>query len=187
MPGRIVYIRNPKSGSHFRTMPGKSASQGVPTWNGTRWTNLPKGRKRPTGSAYNLPTGENYGGWANFGDPLLETPPMVSNNPYAGMDFGTLPGYGVGPYQAPTFEDFQPAETLFGQLYDIATGVDPYTGQHQQRLFAPGTLQFNPLNFIGFDQAYARQSIGLPGSTTSRGTYNAGSRIQNKKRPSFLK
>jgi len=216
MPGgrRIIYIKNPKSGSHFRNIGGSgggggggssgsgstpsqsptggnlptSSQAGVPQWNGTEWSNLPAPSQPGTG--WNLPTGENYGGWANFGDPL-QAQEEGSSNPYAGLDFGTLPGYGVGPYQAPTFEAFVPSETLWGMIYDIATGVDPYTGDYQPGYGAPGTLVFGAAVSEGSLLEYQIHSAGYGprGKSPGRfaGDYHFGGRPKVKKRPWFLK
>jgi len=202
MPRRIIYIKNPSQGSHFRNIGGSSGGGGgssgggstpsqsptggnLPQWNGTEWSNLPAPSQPGTG--WNLPTGENYGGWANFGDPL-QAQEEGSSNPYAGLDFGTLPGYGIGPYQAPTFEAFIPSETLWGMIYDAVTGVDPYTGDYQPGLGAPGTLQFK---LLGYDLDYEEMATGRSHQAETRyggdaSAYHFGGRPLNRKRPWFL-
>jgi hypothetical protein len=60
----------------------------------------------------------------------------------AAPNYGTLPDYGVGPYQQEWTPFFEPASTLLGALYDIAQGVDPNTGEILAPYGTTGTLKF---------------------------------------------
>jgi hypothetical protein len=62
-------------------------------------------------------------------------------------------------------------------IYDIVTGVDPYTGDYQPAYGAPGTLQFDPLNM---GPEFTGRALRFPGQ------YHFGGRPLNRKRPWFL-
>jgi hypothetical protein len=194
MPGgrRIIYIKNPKSGSHFRNIGGGGGGGGssgsgstpsqppsgsnVPTWNGTEWSGQGD-------EATSIPTWNQ----AIYSD----TP---SDWAIGGSGIGTsgIPEYGgpgnvwEGQYTAPTFEEFVPSETLWGMIYDIATGVDPYTGDYQPALGTPGTLIFNPLGYDLTYEGMGRGGAGKYGTRYGGVASTSGPRPLNRKRPWFL-
>ncbi len=139
MPRRIIYLRNPSAGSHFRTLGGSS---GAPR-TGTSRTRSSKPSLPP--NTYQTSTGARYkttpGNWAiNNADP--------SYIHYADLDYGdgihptNLGPFGAGAYQQQWTADFEPASTLLGQLYDIAQGYDPDTGAGLPNMNTPGVLKF---------------------------------------------
>jgi hypothetical protein len=144
-PGRrVIYIKNPKSGSNFRTINGSGGG------GGRKWTPNPNGSTlfdiigiQPWQPLPNGP-GINYsqGTWTGTGGAVYNTPASnwFVHHPSA-PGFGNYNGPGVGPYQAPVFEQFQPAQTIWGSLYLIASGIDPNTGDILPPYGTPGTLR----------------------------------------------
>jgi len=66
----------------------------------------------------------------------------AADTPSPNWNYGSVQGNGVGPYIAPVFEQFHPAETFWGNLYDIVHGVDPETGDILPPYGTPGTVKF---------------------------------------------
>jgi len=88
--------------------------------------------------------GQPAGSYIGTGGAIYATPgsdwfTAVQGAPNYGQYSGAP---GVGPYITPVFEQFQPAETLWGALYLIANGVDPDTGNMIAPQGTPGTLKF---------------------------------------------
>ena len=186
MARRIIYIKNPSSGSNFRTINGGGGGGGAPR---------PKAPKMPRPSPLPpTPTGPFEGtGGAHY----AQTPSdwFIGNTTDA-IDFGNYdpnaPGTGATELDfTPTFLDPQ---TLLGILYDIATGTAE-GGNIQFPYGTPGTLkgEFGDLSYEAFDanrQLYRHRpnvfgatpsnpfpTIGVPGLNPNR----------NKNRPWWAK
>ncbi len=115
------------------TTPGAwtSPTEGNPksVWTGSVWTNAPKGPKDSRNRGY--PSSYTPGDWAQGGSGITTPKPA----------FRPPPSVGIKNYQTPTpYKPFKEASTLLGQLYDIARGVDPGTGNQLTPYGTPGTL-----------------------------------------------
>jgi hypothetical protein len=85
-----------------------------------------------------IPAGSSIGtGGAIYGTPASNWFIAPPKDP----DYGSYSGPGVGPYQAPTFPNFQPAQTFWGSMYLIVNGVDPNTGDKLPPMGTPGTVK----------------------------------------------
>jgi hypothetical protein len=93
------------------------------------------------------------GTWTGTGGAIYETPDSnwfqaPPTAPNYGTNLNQLTSPGVGPYNPPTFQQFQPPTTLWGDLYLISQGVEPSTGNVQWGYGTPGTLKPpSPLQF----------------------------------------
>jgi hypothetical protein len=139
MSRRIIYIKNPSSGSHFRNIGGGRA--GAPTTN-------PKQPKAPlTPKAPKIPKSPDYAdngmSGANGYMPGYQAPSnwFIHTPSEAALNFGSYDGPGVGPYEQVFTPTFTPAETLLGEIYDIFTGVAP-GGNIQWEVGDPGVLKY---------------------------------------------
>ena len=77
------------------------------------------------------------------------------NPPAPNTNYGSYTGTpppGNGPYQAPVFLQFQPAETFWGNMYDIVHGIDPETGDKLPPMGTPGTVK-DPISLVLAEQA----------------------------------
>ena len=86
--------------------------------------------------------------------PKKKPKPKNPKNYYNASNYGTPSAPRPG---TSSFPEFQPASTILGQLYDIARGVDPYTGDIQPAYGTTGTLKFSPL---GYDLTYEMMGTG---------------------------
>lgn len=130
MPRRIIYLRNPSEGSHFRVL-GGSASTRPP-----RTKRTPKPRALPVPK----PEDRNPNGYM----PGYKTPTtwFVHHDSPGSPDFGSYDGPGTGPWDQP-FTEFEQASTDLGFLYDmLIRGIDPFTGNILPPLGTEGTMKF---------------------------------------------
>lgn len=119
--GRIIYIKNPSSGSHFRNLGGSRSSGGS---SGPRPPRPPRPPKTPSGPPE--PTdNSDYGYMPGPGPaPSDWATPDYEDDPYG--NFGTpTPGLdGVGPYE----QEFSltPAEAAYLYSQDTSFGIQMY-------------------------------------------------------------
>lgn len=186
MPRRIIYIKNPKEGSNFRTI---DADGGGPKPPRPGLPRPPKG-KRPSPPKYPLTL---------TGGGIYKPPPSNWFIHQPGKpNYGNLPNYGVGPYEQTWTSDFVPPTTIWGDLYLIAMGVDPATGNILHGWGTPGTLKPFPQMSFGYGETWKIElyknlgkSEGFFGKLTPEGfvptppSYLAPNR--NNKRPWWAK
>jgi hypothetical protein len=149
MPRRIIYIQNPSSGSHFRTLDRSGG--------GSHYTPRPRAPRAPTAprtprAPTTPPVFDNDVGDQNGYLPGY-TPPAnwwIHNAKPTPPNYGSYNGPGVGPYNTQFTPAFEQASTLLGELYDIAQGIDPYTGNTLPPYGTPGTLKYG-VGSPGFD------------------------------------
>jgi hypothetical protein len=158
MPRRVIYIRNPREGSNFRTLDGGGSSPRTP-----RAPKPPKPPKPPAGGGTTSTPGTiELTGGAIYNTAASQW--YISNAAPAPHYFGQLPGYGIQlDNTTPEFDDFTPAETLWGSLYLIAHGIDPYNGDVLAPFGTPGTLR--PLGPLA--SQFANEMIGRNASASN--------------------
>ena len=135
MARRVIFIKNPSSGSNFRTINGGGGGAPRPKKprkpKATPSTPAPSGPFEGTGGARYTPTPSDW---------------FVGNttNP---LDFGSYDpnAAGTGPYLQ-EFTEFQDPLTLLGELYDIFTGV-AQGGNIQFAYGTVGTMKFGAGTF----------------------------------------
>jgi len=150
---RVIYLKNPRGGSHFITING-GGSKGGRTPGRTSLTLggktllqilgpkflkpkfAPRKPKGP-GFEYSSYVIELTGG-ARYHTPGSEW--FVA--PEKPVDYGTLPETGVVSPTDISIQLFQPSQTLLGSAWYILHGVDPGTGEVIPPLGTPGTLKF---------------------------------------------
>jgi len=154
---RVIYLKNPRGGSHFITINGGGSKGGGPGRHKT--SQKPLGgktlfeiihfgpqyvqgfvpKKKGKGIEY-----ENYvielTGGARYHTPDNEWFVAPPQQPPPG--FGTLPETGVVSPTDISIQIFQPSQTLLGSAWYILHGVDPGTGEVIPALGTPGTLKF---------------------------------------------
>lgn len=157
VPGRrIIYIKNPSQGSHFRTISSSGGSFntvlnkiiGKSTGDANKEPRpLPGTGPVQPGFYANprgyLPNRTAPGSWA-INNPEDEDTDNPWLSPYANSE--PLPGYGVGPYEQEFTPPWEEPESLAGQLLIIAQGYDPATGEPSPRFGEPGYHTYNFLS-----------------------------------------
>jgi hypothetical protein len=144
MARKIIYIKNPKSGSNFRTIGGAGPS--APKQSKTPKTpKTPKTKLVDNNGFINGLTdafgNSLYGNNASPGWQINNPKPQFDNNTsYSGLNFGTAPDYGVGPTLTDFTDPFKPPETLRGVIYDSLRGVGP-KGNIQWLPFTAGSFK----------------------------------------------
>jgi hypothetical protein len=193
MPRRVIYIKNPKSGSHFRTIDGNSGSGGRRSGNNSG--GIPQSVLDWTKNAHRKGFKKDGKGIPYRGGVVTLTGGARYNRPDSNWfifqpqqgysNFGTLPGNRVGPYEQEWTPEFQPASTLLGRLYDLARGIHPETGGVVPPLGTTGTLKFGAGTMwmsltqeqadtgrIPGNPAFHGWSAGASGYGTSKGPAN---------------
>lgn len=161
MPRKVIYIKNPKEGSNFRTVGGDGGG-------GTK----PPARKKPGGTTKSPGGHREHGTWGRWipdkptgayvdifnvfhTSPDDWNPPDYSNwykpkphfqEPvyYVGGARGMIrePEYTDFPMTRAEFYAIRYANTgIWTTLFDIARGIDPRTGQRLPPLGTPGQLK----------------------------------------------
>lgn len=139
MPKRVIYIKNPSDGSsHFRTILGDM----IRSLGGT---GSPKAAPRERPKAPPVPRQPTTtGGIPDINTYMPGATPGYNPSWFAGTrdtytpDYGTLPGYGIGPYQTEFTPGWQTPNSLAAQLFIIAQGFDYNTGNPIPRFGEPG-------------------------------------------------
>src|SRR6266545_3208432 len=112
MPRRIIYLRNPSQGSHFRVLGGS----------GGAGTSSPKPKKQKPPKPGSAPTPGDTSG-VGYSNPGYQTPTdwFVHHGTPGAPDFGSYDGPGgSGPYDIDFSSPyFEPADKLIWMLYDI--------------------------------------------------------------------
>lgn len=220
MPRRVIYIKNPTRGSHFRTIEGgktggasgKVISLGpnlmdpIIEWMLRGGSNAPKKKaKKAKGIPYTPGIFIGTGGarYKTAGKNWFKAPLEPGVIPYGLSD---MIEHLAALYEQQYTQDFQPALTILGALYDLSQGIDPNTGDIMPAFGTPGTLQFgagtpymaaqaelaasgfqlfphDPLVFGSTAPNKARSGNPFPGRP---GQYYAPGKAPNKPRPAWL-
>jgi hypothetical protein len=187
-----------------------STTEGNPNsvWNGSVWSKVPKGTKDTINRGY--PSNYTPSAWAQGkGSSSVQRPnvkrlsrfeqalDIIIGGPKASSakakPAATRTAYDnkLPPTQVDKqFPQFKPAKTLIGMIYDIARGVDPYSGDYQPGYGAAGTLkpgagtEWMSPQYERFDAGFGRDRTKGPG--TFSGNYRIGGRPPVRNRPSWI-
>lgn len=168
-PGRrIIYIKNPKQGSHFRTIGSDGGGKQPPKRPSLfdilddlfpSFTPKPNGPGIPgsPGGPVTLTGGAIYG--TSDSDWFIHKPGKP--------DYGQPGVGGSGPYEQTWTSDFVPPTTIWGDLYLIAIGVDPATGNILHAAGTPGTLRPFPEMSFGYGETWKDEEYRLAGMSVA--------------------
>ena len=179
MPRRVIYIKNPKEGSHFRTV-GDGGGGG-----GSNIITFPVNTPQPGQGVFIAgytdafgnplftdPTGGAWGSsaWNNPPPPLSESVTWVTY-PFVNPAGGGIAEVEYPNYNLLTYEEFYALRyaegTIWTAWYDIFRGISPQTGEWQPPLGTPGQMTLgSSLYFAGFIHTGGR----VPGNLQYGGT-----------------
>jgi hypothetical protein len=145
---RIIYIKNPDQGSHFRTLDGGGGTGG-----GGRQPRAPRTPGAPRIPHVPGGTYQNQGNGAIYNRAPSDWAIGTRDTSYPGPA-GTLPNRGRPYYELPDIDIWMEPESIWIQMLLIAQGVDPYSGQPIPMRWEPGWVAMNPLNPSGESNSY---------------------------------